>query len=147
MVRHAQIPPNILLMKTSFVFVFRRRLDQDRHIIRLHHTSSRRLGQDEYICLGHMSSRRLQDVSSMSSRRLAKTSSRHFQDVLFLYRYLEDVFKTRNKVKLFLWTSLRDVFSTFLRRTAKTVVYRRICLRFAYTSEIFIVSVQSLQER
>ena len=46
------------LMKTSFVFVFRRRLDQDEYV-RLSLTSSRRLGQDQYIRLGHMSSRRL----------------------------------------------------------------------------------------
>ena len=36
-------------------------------------TPSRRLGQDQYIRLGHMSSRRLQDIF--------KTSSRRFQDV------------------------------------------------------------------
>ena len=77
-----------VLMKTSFVFVFRRRLDQD-ECVRLSlsssedvlKTSSRRLGQDQYICLGHASSRRLQDVLKTSSRRLAKISSRRFQDV------------------------------------------------------------------
>ena len=73
-------------------------------VIRLQ-TSSRCLDQDQYICLGHTSSRRLvkassrhlqdvllrrlsktssrhlQDVFKTSSRRLAKISSRHFQDV------------------------------------------------------------------
>ena len=57
-------PENIRLdedvLKTSFVFVFRRRLDED-----------------QYIRLGHASSRRLEDVLKTSSRRLAKMSSRH----------------------------------------------------------------------
>ena len=61
----------------------------------------RRLGQDQYIRLGHMSSRRLQDVFKTSSRRLAKTSSRRFEDVFrtssrhpqdVLPRRLQDVF-------------------------------------------------------
>ena len=78
-----------------------------------------------------------QDVFNTSSRRFAKTSSRHLQDVFktfwrrlqdVLERYLQDVFKTYHQVKLFLLTSLRDVFNTFLRRTAKTVIYRGICL-------------------
>ena len=75
-------PANIRLdedvLKTSFIFVFRRRL-QDVLIktnmfalaLRLQKTSSRRLGQDQYICLSHMSSRRLQDVFKKSwSRRI-----------------------------------------------------------------------------
>ena len=93
------------VLKTSFVFVFRRRLDQD-----------------ECICLSHSSSEdvfkilvlaiRLQDVFKtffvfkISSRRLqnvfrtsAKTSSRHLQDVL--RGYLQDVLKTYHQVKLF----------------------------------------------
>ena len=133
--------------------------------LRLQKTSSRRLDQDQYIRLGHTSSRRLQNVFKTSSRRLQdifktscknvfktssrrlqdvlKTSSRHLQDVL--QRYLQDVFKTYHQVKLFLLTNLRDVFNTFLRRTAKTVIYRRICL--GHTSEKFMVSVQNLQER
>ena len=79
-------------------------------------------------------SRRLQDV--------LKTSSRHLQDVL--QRCLQDDFKAYHQVKLFLLTSFRDVFNTFLRRTAKTVIYRRICL--VHTSERIMVSVQNLQE-
>ena len=58
-----------VLMKTSFVFVFRRRLDQGEHTRYTHtssedvfKTSSRRLDQDQYIRLGHTSSRRFQDV-------------------------------------------------------------------------------------
>ena len=58
-------------------------------LILLQKTSSRRLDQDQYIRLGHMSSRRLQDVLKMSCQELFKTSSRcfeessrHFQEVL-----------------------------------------------------------------
>ena len=61
-------------------------------VIRLQKTSSRRLGQDQYIRLGYTSSRRLQDVFKTfsrclqdifktSSRPLAKIFSRCFQDV------------------------------------------------------------------
>ena len=74
------------LMKTSS-----RRLDQDDYVClsltsseKVLKTSSRRLGQDQYICLDHMSWRRLQDFFKTSSRRLQnlfKTSSRHLQDV------------------------------------------------------------------
>ena len=86
-----------------------RRLDQDEDV-RLSltssedvfKTSSRRLGEDQYIRLGHTSSRRLQDVFKTSSRRLAKTSSRH----------LQDVFKT-------FWKRLQDIFKTFSRRIIK----------------------------
>ena len=81
------IPANIRLdedvMKTSFVFVFRRRLDQDEYVCLslassedVFKTSWKRLGQDQFIRLGHMSSRRLQ-----SSRRLPKISSKRFQGV------------------------------------------------------------------
>ena len=87
-------PANICLdedvLKTSFVFIFRRRL-----------------GQDQYIRLGHTSSRRLQDVF--------KTSSRRFQDVL--PRYLQDVFKTSSR-RLAETSSryLQDVFKKSSRR-------------------------------
>ena len=67
--------------------------------VRLQKTSSRRLGQDQYIHLGRTSSRRLQDVFKTSSRRLPKASS----------RYLQDVFKT----------SCKDIFKTFSRRIIK----------------------------
>ena len=99
-----------VLMKTSFVFVLRRRLE-DVLIktnmfaldLRLQKSSSRRLGQDQYIRLGHTSSRRLQDVFKTSSRRLAKRSSRH----------LQDVFKTSSRR---LEKRLQDIFKTFWRR-------------------------------
>ena len=96
----------------SFAFFLRRRLqdvfktfDQDEYI-RLSlrssedafKTSSRRLGQDQYIRLGHMSSRLFQDFFKTSSRRLAKIPSRRFQDVF----------------KLFFLTRLGEVFNPFL---------------------------------
>ena len=62
------------------------------------------------------------------------------QDVLNTY----DQGKYIDEYKLLLLTSLRDVFNTFLRRTAKTVIYRKVYL--GRTSEKFMVSVQNLQE-
>ena len=59
------------------------------------------------------SSRRFQDVFKTSSRRLAKVSSRRFQDVSSSYAVLVNKFSR----------CLQDVFTTFLRRTAKTVIY------------------------
>ena len=70
-----------VLMKTSW-----RRLE-DVFRLRLQKTSSRRFGQDQYIRLGYMTSRRLQDVF--------KTFSRRLQDVL--PRCLQDIFKTSSK--------------------------------------------------
>ena len=112
-------------------------------LILLQKTSSRRLDQDQYIRLGHMSSRRLaktssrhlQDVFKTSSRRLAKTSSRRFQDVL--QRCLQYLFKTYHRVKLLWLIRFQDVFETF-------PIYRRICL--GCTSEKFMISVQNLLE-
>ena len=134
------------LQKTSS-----RRLDEDEYILINHtssedvfKTSSRRLGQDQYIRLGYTSSRRLQDVFKTSSRHLQdvfKTSSRRLANTS--WRHLQDVLKTYHQVKLFLLTSLWEVFNMFVRRTAKTVVYRRIHL--GHTSEKFMVSVQNLQ--
>ena len=65
---------------------FSRRLDQDEYI-RLTHTSSedvfktssRCLDEDQHNRLGQTSSIRLQNVFKTSSRRLAKTCSRHLQ--------------------------------------------------------------------
>ena len=114
-------PANIRLdevvLKTSFVFVFRRRLDQDEYV-RLSltssedvfKTSSRHLSQDQYIRLDHTSSRRLQDVFKTSSRRLAKISSRRLHDVL--QKRLQDIFKTS-------WRRLEDIFKTLSGRIIK----------------------------
>ena len=153
-------------------------------VLCLQETSSRRLGQDQYIRLDHTSSRRLQDLFKTSSRRLQgilrrllqdvlkTSSSRHLQDVLkafwrrlqgvfkpssrhlakasskrdqdVLQKCLQEVFKRYHQVKLFLLTRLWDVFSTFLKCTARTVIYWRICL--GHTSDKFMVSVETLQD-
>ena len=69
------------VLKTSFVFVFRRRLQDvliKTHIfftvIRLQKTSLRRLGQEQYIRLGHTSSRCLEHVLKTSLQGTFKTS-------------------------------------------------------------------------
>ena len=95
------------VLKTSFVVVFRRRLDQDEYV-RLSFTSS-------------------EDVFKTSWSRpiysswpyVFKTSSRRFQDVL--PRCLQDVFKTSSR-RLAKTSSrhLQDVFKTSSRRLAKT---------------------------
>ena len=124
-------PANIRLdedvWKTSFVFVFKRRL-QDVLIKTNIFVFA--------ICL--------QDVLKTFSRYLAKESLRHLQDVLQKMS-LQDLFKTYHQIKLFFLTRLREVFNTFLRRTAKTIICRGICL--GHTSEKFMISVQNLQGR
>ena len=124
------------VFKTSFVFVFRRRLQDvfkrfwSRRIyspeskIFKSHTSSRRL-QDVF----KMFSRRLQDVFKTScqdvfktsSRHLAKTSSRRCQDVFKTsWKRIQDifrnVFKTSSRcLQDVLKTSCKDIFNTFSR--------------------------------
>ena len=116
-------------------------------VIRFQKTSSRRLGQDQYIRLGHTSSRRLQDVLKKSSRHLQDVLQKFFENLqnvfkTSLQKYLQDVFKTYHQIKMFFLTSLWDVPNTFVRRTANTVIYRKICL--GHTFEKFMVSVQNL---
>ena len=116
----------------------------------LQKTSLRRLDQDEY------ASRLFQDVFKTYCKNVFKTSSRRLQNVFktslrrlqdVLQRYLQDVFKAYHQVKLFLLTRLWEAFNTFLRRSfPKTIVYRGICPSNT-TSDKFMVSVQSLQER
>ena len=67
-----------VLMKTSFVFFFGRRLDKDEYV-RLSLTSSKDVFKTSWSYVFKMFSRRL---AKMFSRRLAKTSSRRFQKVL-----------------------------------------------------------------
>ena len=102
------------VLKTSFVFVFRRRLQDVLiktnifvlviHLQDVFKAFWRHL-QDVY----EMFWKRLQDVFKTSSRRLAKMSSRRFQDVSSSYTVLVNKFSR----------CLQDVFTTFLRRTAK----------------------------
>ena len=75
------------ILKTSWRDAFR---------LHLQKTSSRRLDQDEYICLSHLSSEDVFKTSwsyvfKMFSRGLVQTSSRYLQDVLQIC--LQDIFK------------------------------------------------------
>ena len=133
-------------MKTSFVFVFRRRL-QDALIktniftilIRLQKTSWRRL-EDVFKTssrlLAKASSKPFEDVFKTSCENVFKTPSRRFQDIFktssrriedvfntslrhlqdVLQRCLEDAFKAYHQVILFLLTSFQDVFRTYSQR-------------------------------
>ena len=111
-------PANIRLdedvLKTSFVFVFKRRLDEDEYILINHSLQKTSWPRPIYSSCPYVYK------IYTSSRSLANTSWRHLQDVLL--------------------KSLWEVFNMFVRRTAKTVVYRRIHL--CHTSEKFTVSVQ-----
>ena len=91
-------------------------------VIHFRKTSSRRLGQNQHIRLGHASSRhfqdvllkRLQDDFKTSLRCLAKTSSRHLQDILKISsRNFQDVFKTSSRhLQDVLRRCLQDVSSS-----------------------------------
>ena len=121
------------VLKTSFVFVFRWRLDPDEYV-RLSLTSSEDvLVKTNIFVLAirlqdvlNTFSRRLedvlktswQDVFKTSSKRLAKTSSRCLQNVFKTSsrrlaktssKRLQDIFKT----------SCKDIFKTFSRRIIK----------------------------
>ena len=133
--------PNLIAQQT-FVFMktSSRRLE-DVFGLRLHEdvfkTSWKRLHQDQHIRLGHTSSRRLENVFIkinifvlvIRPQDIFNTSSRCFENVFKTSsRQLQDVFRTYYQVKLFLVTQfsilrlLREVFKTFLRRTAKTII-------------------------
>ena len=91
-----------VLIKTSW-----RRLE-DVFRLRLQKTSSRRLHQDEYICLTRTS-------SEMSSRCLQEVLIR--TNILVLVIHLQDVFKTfSRRSQDDLKTSCQDVFKRFWRR-------------------------------
>ena len=117
------------------------RLDED--VLK---TYSRRLDQDQYICLGHTSSKRLQNVFKTSSRRLqdifempcknvfkdvlkmslrclAKTSQRRFQNVF--KTSCIGVFKTFSRGIIKLKCSCWQVFKTSSRRIHH--VFERYC--------------------
>ena len=166
------------VLKTSFAFVFRGRLQgvfktYSRCLAKTSSSCSQKAFKASCKNVFKTSSRRLQYVFKLSGQNVLKTSSKRLQDVLqkrlheifktsprrfkdafkTFSRYLqgvlqgcfEDFFKTYYQVKMFLLTSLQDVFNTFLRRSAKRIIYRRICL--GHTSEKFVGSVQNLQDR
>ena len=142
------------VLKTSFVFVFRRRL-QDLLLKTNIFTEALPLQKTSYDVLRpkysswlqvfKTSLKLFQDVLPRCLQDVFMTSWRRLQDILS--RRLQDVFKTYHQVKLFLLTCLQKVFYTFLSRSfPKTVFYRGICVGNT-TSEKFLISVQNLQER
>ena len=122
-------------MKTSYIFVFRRRLWDV-----FKNSWSRRI-YSPWWCVFKTSLRRfqdvlqkrIQDIFKMSWRRfedVLRTSWRHLQDVLargleddfktssrclgkMSSRHLQDVFKMHHQVKLLLLTRLQDIFETY----------------------------------
>ena len=113
-----------VLMKTSFVFVFRRRL-QDvliktnifALVIRLQKTSWSRPIYSSWLYVFKTSSRRFQDVFKTSCKNVFKTSSRRLAKTFS--RSFQNVFKTscKNVFK----TSFKDVFKTFSRRIIELI--------------------------
>ena len=101
-------PANIRLgedvLKTSFVFIFRRRLQDifktywSRRIYSPNSYVFRRRFQDVFKtssrCLAKTSSKRLQDIFKTSCKNVSETSSRHFQDV---FKTSSNVFKTSSR--------------------------------------------------
>ena len=94
-----------VLMKTSFVFVFRRRLDQDEYV-RLSLTSSEDVFKTSWLRPIYSS---YPYVFKTFSRRLAKTSSRRFENVFKTsLKRLQGLFKASSK-------RLQDIFNTFCK--------------------------------
>ena len=136
-------------MKTSFAFVFRRRI-QDvliktnifALVIRLEKTSWSRPIYSFWPYAFKTSSRRFQDVFQKRLQDIFKTSSKRLQGVLqkrlqdlfktclrrlqdLLQRYFQEVFKMHHQVKLFLLTSHREV----LKRRLSTDGFAYVTLR------------------
>ena len=128
------------VLKTSFVFVFRRRLDQDEYV-RLSLTSSEDVFKTSWPgpiytswpYIFKTSSRRYQDIFKTSCKNILKTSStrlldilktssKHLQESVFKTssRRLENVFKTSSRgFEDVFKTSCKDLFKTFSRRIIK----------------------------
>ena len=118
-----------VLMKTSFIFVFRRRLNQDKYIC-LSHSPSEDVfktfwSRPIYSSWPYVFKTSCQDVFKTSCKNVFKTTSRS----------LQNVFKT----------SWKDAFKRFWKRIIRSNVLpsSRICL--GHTSEKFMVSVGNLQ--
>ena len=92
--------------------------------------SSRCLDKDEYICLGHTLSRRLQEVIITSSRCLQDVFKRYYD-----WNWTACV----NTSSIY----LHDLLNTFLRPTAGTILYKKICT--GHTAEKFMVHLQILK--
>ena len=108
--KRQRITFDVLSQQTFVLMKTPSRLLEDVFRLRLQKTSSRSL-QDVLIKTNIIVLViRFQDVFKTSSRCLAKTSSRHLQDVLkTFWRCLQDVFKTFCK----------DIFKTFSRHVIK----------------------------
>ena len=81
--------------QTFVVFVFRRRLDEDEHV-RYTDTSSEDvlIKTNIFTCLGHTSSKRLQDIFKKSCKDIFKTLSR---GIIKLYCFCKQVFKMSSR--------------------------------------------------
>ena len=117
-------PANIRLdedvLKTYFVFVFRRHLQDV--LIKINIIVLVIRLQDVF----KTSSRHLQNVFRTSSRSLAKMSSRHLQDDFKTFsKRLQDIFKT-------FWRRLQDVFKTSCKDLFKTFSKHIIKLNCSY---------------
>ena len=155
-------PPNIRLdediLKTSFVFVFRTRL-QDvliktnifALVIRLQKTFSRRL-QDVLVKTNVFAlAIHLQDVFKTSSSRLPKASSRHLPDVLKTFwrclqgvsRHLQDVWPGR--LQDVLQKCLQDIFKAFWRRI-QDLLQRYLLNVFKTYHQVKLFLLTSLRE-
>ena len=106
------------VFKTSFVFLFRRRLKEQDEYIRFSHTSSedglvKTILFVLVIILQDVLLIHLQDVFKTSSRHHGKASSRHVEDICQkfwrVFKTLQDIFKT----------SCKDLFKTFSRGIIK----------------------------
>ena len=123
------------ILKASFVFVFRRRLQDvliKTNIFAL------------LMRLQKMSSRRFQDVFKMSCENFFKTSSRRLQDVLKTSsKSLQDVLQKR--LPNILKTSCKDVFKSFSRRIIRLNCLPMSRIYLGQVSEKFMVSIENLQ--
>ena len=136
------------VLKTSFVFVFRRRLDQDEYI-HLTHTSSYGVFKTSSRRFQDVLPRRLQDVFKTSSTHLARTFSRPLQNVFKTScktifktstRRFEDVYKTFWRR----WGRLQDTFMTSSKRVFKTTS-RRITELICFCWRVFKMSLRCFQ--
>ena len=143
-----------VLIKTN-IFVLVMRLQDLQNIFK---TFSKRLQNVLLRCLQDVfrtSSRRFQDIFKTSCKNFLKKSWRRLQNVL--QRFLQDIFKKfSRRLQDFFMTSLKciiintsstplwDVFNTFLRRTSKTIINKKIYLDHTYDK--FMVRVQSFRE-
>ena len=112
-------PANIRLdedvLMTSFVFIFKHTHLTHASSEDVLKTSSSRPDKDQYIRLGHMSSRHFQDVFKTSSKNVFKISSRRLQDVFETSSRCLAITSSRGPQNV-LKTSCKNVFKISSRR-------------------------------